>query len=87
MKIMGLGEWLLLIILSILWGGSFFLIEVIVEVLPPLTIVGLRVGLAALVLLHIIVRAMGLNNGLIVVDGRVLNYMKCNRSTKAINTQ
>jgi len=30
-------EWLLLIILSILWGGSFFFVGVAVEALPPLT--------------------------------------------------
>jgi drug/metabolite transporter (DMT)-like permease len=56
--VMGPLEWLLLIILSILWGGSFFFVGVIVGALPPLTIVALRVGLAALTL-HIVVLAMG----------------------------
>ncbi|MFW2367908.1 MAG: EamA family transporter, partial [Desulforhopalus sp.] len=41
-------EWLLLILLSIVWGGSFFFVGVAVEVLPPLTIVALRVSLAAI---------------------------------------
>ncbi len=43
-----------LIVLSILWGGSFFFIEVLVELLPPLTIVTLRVFLAAVALWIII---------------------------------
>jgi len=40
----------MLITLSILWGGSFFFVEVVVTELPPLTIVLLRVGLAAIAL-------------------------------------
>ena len=47
-------DWAILLILSILWGGSFFFIEVLVEHLPPLTIVTLRVGLAAITLWLII---------------------------------
>ncbi|MBM9511823.1 DMT family transporter [Desulfogranum marinum] len=43
-------EWLLLVVLSILWGGSFFFVGVAVEALPPLTIVTLRVSLAAIAL-------------------------------------
>lgn len=42
--------WGLLLALSLLWGGSFFFVAVAVKVLPPLTIVALRVGLAAIVL-------------------------------------
>jgi len=45
---------LILVILSILWGGSFFFVEILVRHLPPLTIVTLRVGLAALALWVII---------------------------------
>jgi len=41
---------LMLITLSVLWGGSFFFIEILVRHLPPLTIVTLRVGLAAIAL-------------------------------------
>ena len=44
-------EWLLLIILSIVWGGSFFFVGVAVEALPPLTIVALRVSLATVALM------------------------------------
>lgn len=47
---MGAFEWTMLIILSILWGGSFFFVGVAVTELPPLTIVTLRVGLAAITL-------------------------------------
>lgn len=41
-------------LLSLLWGGSFFLVEVLVDALPPLTIVTVRVGLAAILLWVII---------------------------------
>ena len=43
-------EWGLLGLLSLLWGGSFFLIGVAIKELPPLTLVTLRVGLAAALL-------------------------------------
>ncbi len=51
---MSLYEWFLLVILSILWGGSFFFVGLAVEALPPLTIVTLRVFLAAVALLVIV---------------------------------
>ena len=47
---MGVKEWLMLIILSILWGGSFFFVEVILQDLAALTIVTLRLLLATFVL-------------------------------------
>lgn len=40
-------DWLLLISLSILWGGSFFFTAVAVREIPPLTLVLCRVGIAA----------------------------------------
>lgn len=43
-------EWTLLLTLSLLWGGSFFFVGIAVKELPPLTIVALRVVLAALAL-------------------------------------
>jgi drug/metabolite transporter (DMT)-like permease len=43
-------EWALLVFLSVLWGGSFFFVEVIVEELPAFTLVLGRVGIAAAVL-------------------------------------
>jgi drug/metabolite transporter (DMT)-like permease len=47
---MGLQEWLLLGMLSLLWGGSFFFSSVALAELPPFTIVWGRVALAALTL-------------------------------------
>ncbi len=47
---MGAREWAMLLILSVLWGGSFFFVEVVVSELPPLTVVFLRVALAAVAL-------------------------------------
>lgn len=44
-------EWLLLIALSLIWGGSFFFAEVALRDLGPLTIVLGRVGFAALALI------------------------------------
>ncbi len=55
---MTLGEWGLLLGLSILWGGSFFFNGVAVRELPTMTIVVARVGLAAVVLLTAL-RLMG----------------------------
>jgi drug/metabolite transporter (DMT)-like permease len=49
-RTMSAGEWLMLLALSILWGGSFFFIGVAVKELPTLTIVASRVMLAALIL-------------------------------------
>ncbi|ENO16248.2 DMT family transporter [Marinobacter nanhaiticus D15-8W] len=56
---MGRLEWTLLILLSVLWGGSFFFVGVAVHELPPFTIVALRVGLAALTL-FVVIRLIGL---------------------------
>jgi drug/metabolite transporter (DMT)-like permease len=44
-------EWVLLVILSLIWGGPFFFAEIALRDLGPLTIVGARVTLAALALL------------------------------------
>lgn len=43
-------DWLRLILLSVLWGGSFFLSKVVLHDLPPLMVVLCRVSLAALAL-------------------------------------
>lgn len=53
------GEWLALLLLSVLWGGSFFFAAVLIKTLPPFTIVFLRVGLAA-VILNVLVIALGM---------------------------
>ena len=42
--------WAMLILLSMLWGGSFFFVGFAVSELPSLTIVTLRVGIAAITL-------------------------------------
>lgn len=47
---MGAREWMLLLTLSVLWGGSFFFFKVLVAELPPFTVVLGRVGFAALAL-------------------------------------
>ncbi|QEE48011.1 DMT family transporter [Rhizobium sp. WL3] len=44
-------DWLMLTVLSVIWGGSFFFTGISVRELPPFTIVAARVGLAALALL------------------------------------
>ena len=48
---MGAGLWFLIVILSIIWGASFFFVEIAVERMTPLTIVLCRVGGAAFLLL------------------------------------
>lgn len=57
-KPMGTVEWLMLVGLSILWGGSFVFNGILVKALPPFTIVTARVALAALAL-HLILRMSG----------------------------
>ncbi|KRD73386.1 DMT family transporter [Ensifer sp. ENS10] len=57
---MGAREWGMLIMLSLLWGGSFFFIGIAVKALPPFTIVALRVSLAAVALL-VFLRLAGLS--------------------------
>ena len=47
-------DWSLLGLLSILWGGSFFFNGVVLRELPPLTLVFLRVALAAAILLPVL---------------------------------
>ena len=40
-------DWAILLTLSVLWGGSFFFIEIAVETVTPLSLVLVRVALAA----------------------------------------
>jgi drug/metabolite transporter (DMT)-like permease len=51
---MGGTEWALLILLSLLWGGAFFFGKLGVAEVPPLLLVLLRVGLAALALVAVL---------------------------------
>lgn len=48
---MGTRDWSLLVLLSLLWGGSFLFVGIAVAELPPFTVVLGRAGLAALALL------------------------------------
>ncbi len=51
---MGKQEWLLLVLLSVIWGGSFFFAKVALSEVAPMTLVFFRVLLAGLALLVII---------------------------------
>lgn len=62
----GMGNWIRLLALGLIWGASFMFITVALRDMGPLTIVAGRVGLGALVLLVIIrmrrIRLPSLNN-------------------------
>lgn len=47
-------DWLLLLALSVLWGGTFFLAKIALPAIPPVTLVLARVWLAALTLLFVL---------------------------------
>jgi len=47
-------EWIMLLALSIVWGGSFFFFKILVAELPVLTIVMVRVTAAAILLVGIV---------------------------------
>jgi drug/metabolite transporter (DMT)-like permease len=49
-RAMTAAEWGLLLLLSLLWGGSFFFVGLAVKALPPFTIVAARVSIAAALL-------------------------------------
>lgn len=54
-------DWILLIVLSLLWGGSFLLVELALAGLPALSLVFGRVALAALLLGGVVaLRGLGL---------------------------
>lgn len=56
---MGLTEWALLVLLSVLWGGSFYFVAVGLKAFPPFTLIFLRVFIGALGLL-VVIAALGL---------------------------
>ncbi len=56
--VMSATDWMLLVTLGILWGGSYFFGKVALAQLPPFTVAAGRLGIAAAVL-HVIVRAAG----------------------------
>jgi drug/metabolite transporter (DMT)-like permease len=47
-------DWLMLVALSMLWGGSFLFIGLAVHDLPPFTIVAIRVTVAAIILCAVV---------------------------------
>jgi drug/metabolite transporter (DMT)-like permease len=55
---MGAIEWVMLVSLSILWGGSFFFSKVAVAAIPPFTLVLGRTGMASMALI-LVLRALG----------------------------
>lgn len=57
-KAMGPTEWSLLLLLSFCWGASYFFSKVIVQEVPPLTIVAVRVAIGAAAL-NLLLIAMG----------------------------
>ncbi|HJN03986.1 MAG TPA: EamA family transporter, partial [Alphaproteobacteria bacterium] len=59
---MGPRTWAILVALSVLWGGTFFFVEIAVKELPPFTIVTVRFGLAAIAL-WAVVAVMGIRVG------------------------
>jgi len=50
---MAVADWFRIVLLSLVWGGSFFFIEVMLEAMPPMTSVlgRLMVGLIGLLIL------------------------------------
>src|SRR4051794_33680197 len=55
---MSASDWLLLLVLSVLWGGSFYFAKIAVLEIPPMTLALGRVGIAAAAL-AVFARAMG----------------------------
>lgn len=47
---MSRADWTILLILSVLWGGSFFFIGIAIHSVPPLTLVLIRVAFASILL-------------------------------------
>jgi drug/metabolite transporter (DMT)-like permease len=66
-QVMSSSDWLLLVVLSLLWGGAFFFGKIAVAEWPPLAVVLARVGLAAAAL-YLAVRLSGLS---MAVGGRI----------------
>jgi drug/metabolite transporter (DMT)-like permease len=58
-------DWSLLVVLSVLWGGSFFFNGAALRELPPLTLVLLRVALGAAILLPLLrIQGIGFPKGI-----------------------
>jgi drug/metabolite transporter (DMT)-like permease len=48
---MSVSDWLLILVLSVFWGGSFFFAGIAIKEIPPVTLALGRVGIAAAILL------------------------------------
>lgn len=68
---LGAFEWGLLLLLSLVWGGSFFFQAYLIAFLPPLTIVAGRVGFAALALWLVILAMPRLTRGGLPRDPKI----------------
>ena len=67
---MGLADWLRILLLSLLWGCSFFFVEIGLQFSGPLTLVVMRVGIAAaLLFLYCLARGVSLSLDLRVLGG------------------
>jgi len=51
---MSLRSWALLLLLSMLWGGSFFFVAIVVRAIPPVTLAATRVAVGAIILWTVI---------------------------------
>ena len=51
---MSAGNWVRLLVLAVLWGGSFLFVEIALTELPPLSVVWARVALAAMILVAVL---------------------------------
>ena len=54
---MGLVEWTMLVLLSMLWGGSYYFVEIALLEWSPILIVGVRVFIASIVIWGIVLAA------------------------------
>jgi drug/metabolite transporter (DMT)-like permease len=54
---MGLVEWTMLVLLSMLWGGSYYFVEIALLEWSPLLIVGVRVFIASIVIWGVVLAA------------------------------
>lgn len=54
---MGLVQWAMLVLLSMLWGGSYFFVEIALEEWSPLLIVAVRIVIASIVIWGIVLAA------------------------------
>lgn len=64
-------DWATLVVLSIIWGGSFFFGKIAIAEIPPLTMVLARVGIGALALC-LIARASGVR---VPLSGRIVPFV------------